>query len=141
MALSTETRPVEHTSAPENVRRLTRSPNDRVIAGLCGGLGAYFEVDPVWFRIAFATLVLAGAGGGVILYAIAWIAIPMGSKTRSGGRSAHVAAVFGVVLIAVGLTMISAMLIPWAGDYLLPGLVIAVGVAVLASEVTRGDRA
>lgn len=141
MALSTETRPVEQSEQTTSPRRLTRSPNEKVIAGVCGGLGAYFGVDPVWFRIAFAALVLAGAGGGAILYVIAWVAMPLGDETvppEHHGPQGVV--VVGVVLIAAGLIMLSAMLIPWAGEYLWPALLIVGGLAVLGSEVRRGSR-
>lgn len=57
------------------VKRLYRSRKDKKIAGVCGGLGEYFNVDPVFFRIAFliATLIW---GGGLIIYLIMWLWIP-----------------------------------------------------------------
>ena len=57
------------------VARLRRSQSERVIAGVCGGLGRYFGVDPVWFRLAFIILAIGG-GAGVLFYVISWIAIP-----------------------------------------------------------------
>jgi len=57
------------------VKRLHRSGEDRKIAGVCAGLGEYFELDPVLFRAAF--LVLAFAGGlGILLYLVLWLLIP-----------------------------------------------------------------
>ena len=56
-------------------RRLELSRDDRVIAGVCGGLGEYFGVDAVLIRIAAIVLVFAG-GAGLLLYAIGWIAMP-----------------------------------------------------------------
>ena len=141
MALSTEPRPVEEMERTAGPRRLTRSPNDKVVAGVCGGLGAYFGVDAVWFRIAFAALVLAGAGGGAILYLVAWVAMPVGEDTGAPERRGpEGVVVFGVVLIAAGLVMLSTMLMPWAGEYLWPALLIVAGLAVLGSEVRRGAR-
>ncbi len=55
--------------------RLTRSTDDQVVAGLSGGLGRYFGIDPVVFRIAFVVLTLAG-GSGILLYLIGWLMIP-----------------------------------------------------------------
>jgi phage shock protein C len=56
-------------------KRLYRSRTNRKIAGVCGGLGEYFGVDPVIFRIVLLALLL-GAGSGVLLYVIFWIAVP-----------------------------------------------------------------
>ena len=55
--------------------RLLRRSTDRVIGGVCSGLGRYLGVDPVLLRIAFVLLALAG-GGGIVLYIVAWILIP-----------------------------------------------------------------
>ncbi len=54
----------------------TRSPKNKIIAGVCGGLGEYFQIDPVIFRLIFLLLVI-GCGFGVILYFILWICIPI----------------------------------------------------------------
>ncbi|MBI2646339.1 MAG: PspC domain-containing protein [Deltaproteobacteria bacterium] len=54
---------------------LTRSKDNRIIAGVCGGLGEYFQIDPVIFRLAFIVGVLA-LGMGILLYIILWIAVP-----------------------------------------------------------------
>src|ERR1700759_278062 len=61
-------------SAPPR-RQLRRSRNDRVGAGVAGGLGEYFDVDPVLFRVLFATAAFFG-GAGVLAYLLAWAAIP-----------------------------------------------------------------
>ena len=64
--------------------RLTRSTDDKVVAGLAGGLGRYFGIDPVVFRIAFVVLTLAG-GSGVLLYLVGWLMIP----DDAGGAALH----------------------------------------------------
>ena len=56
-------------------RLLRRSRTDRVGAGVAGGLGEYFAVDPVLFRVLFATSAFFG-GAGILAYMLAWIAIP-----------------------------------------------------------------
>ena len=56
-------------------KRLTRSYSDRVIAGICGGLGRYFGIDPVIVRIVWLVLVL-GYGTGLLMYLICWLIIP-----------------------------------------------------------------
>jgi phage shock protein C len=56
-------------------KRLMRSATNKVIGGICGGLGEYFNVDPILFRIAFCFFALLG-GGGIILYLIMLLIIP-----------------------------------------------------------------
>ncbi|MCQ2300562.1 MAG: PspC domain-containing protein [Bacteroidales bacterium] len=56
-------------------KRLTRSIHDRRIAGVCGGLGQYLNVDPTVIRIIFLALLVCGGGGG-ILYLIMWLCMP-----------------------------------------------------------------
>jgi phage shock protein PspC (stress-responsive transcriptional regulator) len=57
-------------------RGLTRSRRQKVIGGVCGGLGQYFRMDPVIFRVVLAVLALTG-GVGLIAYGIGWLLIPM----------------------------------------------------------------
>ena len=56
-------------------RRLYRSRNDRLIAGVAGGLGEYLGLDPVIIRVLFVILAVAG-GPGVLLYIILWLVMP-----------------------------------------------------------------
>lgn len=56
-------------------KRLYRSRDDRMIAGVCGGLGEYFSIDPTIVRLILLFLMLWG-GGGVLVYILAWIVIP-----------------------------------------------------------------
>jgi phage shock protein C len=58
--------------------RLVRSSSDQKIAGVCGGLAEYFDVDPTPIRLLWVILsILCGAVvGGVVAYLVAWIVIP-----------------------------------------------------------------
>ena len=56
-------------------KRLYRSKKDRMIAGVCGGLAEYFNIDPVIVRALFLVL-LFGAGSGILLYLILWLIVP-----------------------------------------------------------------
>ncbi|MDD4412508.1 MAG: PspC domain-containing protein [Patescibacteria group bacterium] len=56
-------------------RKLYRDPDNAVIGGVAAGLGAYFDIDPVLFRVIFCALVFAG-GSGLFIYAVLWIAMP-----------------------------------------------------------------
>ena len=70
-------------------RRLSLSILDRKLGGVCGGLGEFFQLDPVFFRILFVLMSFAG-GLGVIVYVILWLIIPKGRESRkiSDGTSA-----------------------------------------------------
>jgi phage shock protein C len=55
--------------------RLYRSRKSRVISGVCGGLGEYFGIDPIVFRITFVLATL-GWGASIIAYILLWIFVP-----------------------------------------------------------------
>jgi len=57
------------------IRKLYRSEKDKVIGGVCGGLGEYFSIDPVIIRVIFVLLTIPG-GGGLIAYLILYFVIP-----------------------------------------------------------------
>jgi phage shock protein PspC (stress-responsive transcriptional regulator) len=67
--------PPAPTSQARPYRKIRRNRDDRVIAGVAGGLGRYVNVDPVIFRILFVALTLFG-GSGILLYLFAWIGVP-----------------------------------------------------------------
>ena len=121
--------------APERqVARLRRSKSERVIAGVCGGLGRYFGVDPVWFRLVFIILAIGG-GAGVLFYVIAWIAIPEEgadtvrfSGSDLGTRGPLIA---GVILVGVGLLFLADNLAPWFNQFMWPAAVMAAGLGLI----------
>lgn len=59
----------------DEVKQLYRSKDDRWLAGVCGGLGKYFNIDPTIVRVLFI-LFAAAVGGGILIYLILWIVIP-----------------------------------------------------------------
>ena len=61
-------------------KRLYRSETDRMIAGVCGGLGEYFQIDPVIVRLIAVLLALASGGTAIIAYILLWIIIPTSSR-------------------------------------------------------------
>jgi len=56
-------------------KKLRRSRHDRIIAGVCGGIGEYFDIDPVLVRLIWVLFALAG-GGGILAYILAALIIP-----------------------------------------------------------------
>lgn len=57
-------------------RRLYRSRTNSMIAGVCGGLGAYLQIDPTLVRLFFVIVGLAGNGIGLFIYILLWIVLP-----------------------------------------------------------------
>ncbi len=87
---------------------LRRSADDRLIAGIAGGLGDFFRIDPVIVRIGFIVLTFFG-GVGPALYLVSWLIVPLGDSgsilanvLRSGTRR-RFRNLVGIVLIALGL--------------------------------------
>lgn len=58
------------------MKKLYRSTSNKKIAGVCGGLGEYFEVDPTIFRVIFIILLLPGGLPGFLPYIILWVVMP-----------------------------------------------------------------
>ena len=90
---------------PPQPRRLTRSASDKVLGGVAGGLGRYFDIDPIIFRIGFVVLALAG-GAGVLGYLAAWVLVPAdptvpGAAPEGRSRAATIAGVSVLVLAAL----------------------------------------
>src|ERR1700759_2519697 len=72
----------EHITHTPTVRRLERSASNKMLAGVCGGLGRYFELNPTVFRVGFVVLTLLG-GAGVLVYLAAALVMPAEGKERS----------------------------------------------------------
>ena len=126
----------------ENVRtapRLYRSVTDKAIAGVCGGLAHYFNIDPALVRLAFVVFALAG-GASVLLYIVLWIAVPVGEGTPAVALGDRGHEVLATVLIAIGALWLLAnfgvfTFINWAFAW--PLVLIAAGAALLLRRVRQ----
>ncbi|NQT77479.1 MAG: PspC domain-containing protein [Bacteroidetes bacterium] len=67
-------------ASPHGPKRLYRDPDGKMVGGVAAGLGAYFNLDPIWFRLAFLLIVFIG-GSGLLIYFILWIALPEARST------------------------------------------------------------
>ncbi|MCE2847064.1 MAG: PspC domain-containing protein [Sphingobacteriales bacterium] len=67
-------------SESTSAKRLFRDPDDKVISGVCSGLGHYLGVDPLWFRLFFVTIFLV-AGSGLLLYILLALILPKARTT------------------------------------------------------------
>ena len=136
--------------------KLYRSSSDQMIGGVCGGLGAYLNIDPIFVRLLFI-LLLFGSDFGFILYLLLWIIIPeegkeygfkddsVGEKFKSMGNDIQQAVtqphpqaglIMGIGLIVVGgflmLDRLNFSWLQWINlDILWPILLIIGGVVLL----------
>ncbi|HVL31593.1 MAG TPA: PspC domain-containing protein, partial [Solirubrobacteraceae bacterium] len=88
-------------------RRFERSSSDRMIAGVCGGLGRLFGIDATLVRIAFVALALLG-GTGLVMYAAALVLVPSddaadGAPASGRDRALVAAAAIALLIAGVGL--------------------------------------
>jgi len=120
------TEPTERLEPPtpppdDGPRRLTRSRRDRMVAGVAGGLGRYFAVDPVIFRIGFAVSIFFG-GLGVLAYAVLFLFVP--SEPAEGEeeavapiqRSGWLRVALGVVVVLAAMSAIGSLVF-WDGNW------------------------
>jgi phage shock protein C len=126
---------------PGRAGGLTRSRTNRVLAGVCGGLGAHLGVDPLILRVAFVAMTLAAGGAGIIVYLVAWILIPEaeGDIVPRQVEGGTVARLIGGLLVMVGGLALIDRLVPWFDQIFWPVVVILIGIAmfVTAREVHR----
>ncbi|MDU0293253.1 PspC domain-containing protein [Saccharothrix longispora] len=62
--------------ATDKVKKLRRSRDDRMVAGVCGGLAKLLGVDAALLRILLVAATLFGFGAGAVLYLAAWVLVP-----------------------------------------------------------------
>lgn len=67
--------------------RLYRSRTDKVLGGVCGGLGRYLGIDPIVIRIIFILLTIGPTNIGVLLYILLWILLPVEGAAESAAGS------------------------------------------------------
>ncbi|WP_137993865.1 PspC domain-containing protein [Streptomyces vilmorinianum] len=87
------------------VTSLRRSRQHKVVAGVCGGLGRHFDLDPVIFRIAVGVLSVTG-GIGLIFYGFAWLLLPLVGEEENEGRKLLSGRVDGAALAAVLMALV-----------------------------------
>ena len=88
--------PEEPISDGKTQKRLYRNPDEKVVGGVCSGIAAYFDIDPVWIRLIFAGA-LVFFGSGFLLYVILWIIIPQAEssveKLKMRGEAVNVSSI------------------------------------------------
>lgn len=125
---------------PSPPARLVRSRNDRMIAGVAGGMAAYLNIDTAWIRLAWLAVLFLGPG--VFLYIIAWIVIPeadsvapMPVRVRDAGDNGKI--IVGGLLVLGGAAMLANRFLPWMRELWLPAILIAVGTGVIIYSMRK----
>lgn len=134
-------------------RKLYKSRNDKVIDGVCGGLGEYFEIDPIIIRILWVIMVFFG-GTGILAYIICMIVIPERPKEinsddafndekryeddYSGGERGmndRSKIILGIGFVAIGGFILVDRYLPWFDfGFLWPFLLIGIGLYFLVGK-------
>jgi phage shock protein PspC (stress-responsive transcriptional regulator) len=122
-------------------KRLTRTRADRVIGGVCGGLGRYFNVDPLLFRIGAVALVFLG-GAGILLYLAALLLVPnedqpapIAPGAQGRNRALVIAGVVALLIVAWPFLLFGGALFAGVG---IP-LAVLVGAGVLVWWLVSGE--
>jgi phage shock protein PspC (stress-responsive transcriptional regulator) len=133
----------EHITHTPRIRRLERSSSDRILAGVSGGLGRYFELSPAFFRVGFVVLSLLG-GAGLLVYLAAVLIIPEEGKERSFAEQALAERrdrpwpLVGLAIAGVALVVLLSRATIWPAAGAGWVLILAVGLAVVWAS--RGER-
>ena len=130
----------DYNTTPSPSTTLQRSDDQRIFAGVCGGLGEHFGINAWWFRWAFIILAFFGFAG-IAVYIAAWLLIPDEHSTESiaggwfdGLDLSDSGTLFGVVLIGVAALIIATSVFHISG-----AIVIAVAVGIVGFLLYRGD--
>jgi len=136
-------------------KRLYRSNSNKVFAGVCGGLGDYFNIDPVIVRLIWVAVTLFSAGGGILGYIIAAAVIPKidGSGREKSNSGCLIAILIALILMAavpivisilgfVGHTIFSGVsslvsitgMFIWLSILLVPALIIVVVILLITKK-------
>jgi len=119
-------------------RKLYRSRNDKMLGGVCGGLGDYLGIDPIFVRLFFVFFTL-GQGFGVLLYVVLWILVPeepAGEVVSTGGFSGDFSDEFSDRVQAMGEDVQTAIRQPHPqAGLIIGGSLIIFGVIALVNSL------
>ncbi|HUN66851.1 MAG TPA: PspC domain-containing protein [Bacteroidota bacterium] len=134
-------------------RKLTKSRTNRMIDGVCGGIGEYFGLDPTLIRIVWVLVTLLG-GSGFILYILAMIILPTNKNLAAGPENAQMAYTepdrkrfWGITLVLIG-GFILLINLGWLADFsfwsfshriVFPVLLIGVGAILIFTYIRRSE--
>lgn len=125
-------------TARTGFRRLRRSSDGRVVAGLCAGVGRELRIDPILLRTTLVLLTLY-SGVGLLLYLAGWVLIPMADDSGDSARNQRRNFALAVLMVLLGL-----IVVPWWGlDWhnISLGLLAVIGLYVLLRREPPGSTA
>lgn len=129
------------------MKKLYRSRKERVIGGVCGGIGIYFGIDPTLTRIIWVVATLLG-GAGIIAYIVAWIVIPEEPKIEgtevtsaeienSKPNTMKLELIIGGFILAIGILLLLSNFglfeWGWVRRIFWPALIIFVGILIISA--------
>lgn len=136
-------------------KQLYRSRTNKILAGVCAGIAAYFEIDPTIIRVLFVLFAFF-QGIGILVYVILWIVVPEATTdtaSQSGFEAADIhehgnsqfslknvsfagRSLFGIIIILLGLAFLLNQIFPvhfFRWDFFWPLIVICLGLAIIFS--------
>ena len=135
------------------IKRLYRSRQNRILAGVCGGIADYFKIDPLIIRLFFVFIFFFN-GAGILAYIIGWIIIPekpyndINNENEIGADYDRDSITLdrtnqrfiGIILIIIGAFIIFSRIIPlivWRNFWAI--ILIVLGITILVKGVSRSD--
>jgi len=125
--------------------RVTRSVDEKIIAGVCGGLSEQFNINAWWFRWSFIILTFFGFAG-VFLYVLAWILIPKETEDDSVASGwmeeldfTDIGTIFGVVLIGIAGVIVLNRFFNVSSALIAAGVLGVVGVLLYRGDLRPGN--
>lgn len=124
--------------AHQNLDRLRRSTTNRYIAGVAGGLGRHFNIDPTILRVLLVVLTFFG-GAGLVIYAVCWLFVPEDTKEhakiRVGAEPRKI-----LLLAAAGIALLLAMGDAFGGGYDSGWAIVVIAVIIAIVLIARDRR-
>ena len=128
------------TAAAPPARRLYRTRDERVIAGVCGGIARYFNIDPVLVRVGAVALAFLG-GAGLLAYLAAVLLIPKeGESGRPPEAPSRALVITGAVLLVVAFCVVLPFRVGWGPGWGLVPLGFVALAGLLVWRVASGQR-
>jgi len=130
-----------------SARKLYRSPDDKVVAGVCGGLAEHLGLESSMVRVAFVVLTVLG-GMGIVLYVAFWAVVPQRKGPAPAAPARRPRLPHGrvdrraLLLLAIGGLLLVRQTGIWFGDAVVwPLVAAAVGVALIWRQADAAQRA
>lgn len=127
-------------------KKIYRSSTDRIISGVCGGLGEYLNIDPSIIRLFWVLLSVLSNSSGILIYIICTIVIPEKNSNviyydeNENPNYKNSTLFVGIILILVGISLLIKKLFPWLTLKSLkifkysPALLIIAGIYILYNQ-------